>query len=550
MFPSAFSATTPHTTTSGSAVQSTFDGKAIFRILVVFLVVSTGALSAQTYADLYDFLGKPDGCCPQYSSVMAQGRDGNLYGITTTGGANNIGSVFKISPTGTHTALYSFDTTHGSTPIGGLVLGLDGNIYGTTELGGAHGFGNIFKITPAGVLTVIYDFTGGTDGGFPVSALIIGSDGNFYGTSHPGIAFRVTPAGVFTPIAKIPSESYGPLLLARNGSYYGVTEFAGTNTDGTIYKVTGKTSTTLYNFDGPHGAFPIGGLVEGSDGNLYGTTSAGGANNDGEIFRITPAGALTVLVNFDHLQPLLGYTAFAGLIAGNDGNLYGATIWGGDNGYGVIFQMTTAGAYSVLSSFYRPTGDGAYATPMQHTNGSIFGLTSRGGVGLDGVVYSFNTGLSPFAYLTSTSGLVGKSVGILGNGFSTVSSVTFNGTPASFHVISNTYMTTTVPSGETGFVMVTTTSGRLLSSKIFRVTPKIIGFNPTSGKVGDHITLSGTGLIQTTAMAVGGVRVTAFTVNSDLQITFVVPTGAKTGKVAVSTPGGTAISSETFTVTP
>jgi hypothetical protein len=146
--------------------------------------------------------------------------------------------------------------------------------------------------------------------------------------------------------------------------------------------------------------------------------------------------------------------------------------------------------------------------------------------------------------------LVGKSVGILGNGFSTASSVTFNGTPASFHVISNTYMTTTVPSGETGFVIVTTTSGRLLSSKIFRVTPKIIGFNPTSGKVGDHITLSGTGLIQTTAMAVGGVRVTAFTVNSDLQITFVVPTGAKTGKVAVSTPGGTAISSETFTVTP
>lgn len=355
---------------------------------------------------------------------------------------------------------------------------------------------------------------------------------------------------MFTPIAKIPSESYGPLLLAKNGSYYGVTEFAGTNTDGTIYKVTGKTSTTLYNFDGPHGAFPIGGLVEGSDGNLYGTTSAGGANNDGEIFRITPAGALTVMFNFDHHQSALGYTAFAGLIAGNDGNLYGATIWGGDNGYGVIFQMTTAGAYSVLTSFYRPTGDGAYATPMQHTSGSIIGLTSRGGAALHGVVYSFNTGLQPFAYLTSTSGLVGKSVGILGSGFATASSVTFNGTPASFHVLSNTYMTTTVPSGETGVVSVTTSSGQLLSSKIFKVTPKIIGFNPTSGKVGDTITLSGTGLIQTLAMAVGGVRVTTFAVNSDLQITFVVPTGAKTGKVAVLTPGGTAISSDTFTVTP
>ena len=262
MFLSAFSATIRRTKTSHSAVQSAFTDRGIFRILIVMLAVSGCTLSAQTYADLYDFLGKPDGCCPQYPSVMAQGRDGNLYGITTSGGANNIGSVFKITPTGTHTALYSFDTTHGSTPVGGLVLGLDGNIYGTTKVGGAHGFGNIFKITPTGVLTVVYDFTGGTDGGFPVAALIIGSDGNFYGTSHPGIAFRVTPAGVFTPIAKIPSESYGPLLLARNGSYYGVTEFAGTNTDGTIYKVTGTKSTTLYNFDGPHGAFPIGGLVD------------------------------------------------------------------------------------------------------------------------------------------------------------------------------------------------------------------------------------------------------------------------------------------------
>lgn len=174
MCPSAFSTRTLRTMTRGSVAQSTFAGRAIFRILIAFLVVSAGTLYAQTYTDLYNFLGKPDGCCPQYPSVMAQGRDGNLYGITTAGGANNLGSIFKITPTGTHTALYSFDTAHGSTPIGGLVLGLDGNIYGTTELDSAHGFGNIFKITPAGVLTVIYDFTGGSDGGFPVSALIIG----------------------------------------------------------------------------------------------------------------------------------------------------------------------------------------------------------------------------------------------------------------------------------------------------------------------------------------------------------------------------------------
>ena len=519
-------------------------------LVFVFLVLCTANLGAQDYVDLFNFTGTPGGCCPQYPSVMAQGRDGNLYGITTTGGANNLGTLFKITPTGTLTLLHSFDTAHGYTPIGGLTLGIDGNLYGTTESGGTLGFGTIFKITPAGVFTVLYNFTGNTDGGYPVSALIIGADGNFYGTSHPGVLFKFAPTGVFTAVAKIPSESFGPLVQAKNGSFYGVTEFAGTNTLGTIYKVTGTTSTTLYNFDGPHGEFPIGGLVEGSDGNLYGTTSAGGSANDGEIFRITPSGTLTVMVNFDHLNLFQsGYQTFAGLIAGSDGNLYGATIWGGLFGTGVIFEMTTSGAYTVLTSFDSPIGEGAYATPMESTSGSIFGLTSRGGTKLDGVVYRYDGGLPPFALPTTSAGLVGSSVGILGNGFSSASSVEFNGTPASFHVLSNTFMTATIPSGETGFVSVVTSSHTLLSNKIFKVTPKMTAFSPTSGKVGDSITLSGTGFIQTTSITVGGVKVTSFTVSSDLQVTIRVPTGAKSGKIVLTTPGGTATGPGTFTVT-
>jgi uncharacterized repeat protein (TIGR03803 family) len=527
--------------------------QATFGVLLLLFVLCAGALHAQTYADLFEFPGKPGGCCPQHPSLMAQGRDGNLYGITTTGGANNLGSVFKITPTGTLTQLFSFDTVHGSTPVGGLVLGLDGNLYGTTEFGGASGFGNIFKITPTGVLTVLYNFTGNstTDGGFPVSPLIVGPDGQYYGTTHPGIAFKVSATGVFTRIATIPSESFGPLLLATNGSYYGVTEFAGTNTLGTIYKVTGNTSTTLFNFDGPHGDFPIGGLVQGSDGNIYGTTSAGGSANDGVIFRITPTGTYTVVFNFDHVNQLdLGYQAYAGLIAGNDGNLYGTTIWGGSNGDGVIFQMTTSGAYSVLFNFDGTHGTGTYATPMEHTSGEFFGLTKRGGAPGNGVVYGFGTNLSPFISLTNPSGAVGGTVGILGKGFSTASSVKFNGTPASFHVLSNTYMTATVPSGETGFVSVTTGSGTLIGSKIFKVPPKIISFAPTSGKVGDSIVLAGTGLIQSEIVSVGGVKATSFTVNSDLQVTFKVPTGAKSGKISVTTPGGIATSTAIFTVTP
>ena len=525
---------------------------ASFTLGVLLLLFMGVTFSHAQYADLYEFGGKPGGCCPQHPSIMAQGRDGNLYGITSAGGSNNIGTIFKITPTGTFTQLYSFDTVHGSTPVGGLVLGLDGNLWGTTEEGGTNGFGNIFKITPSGTLTVIYNFTGNStvDGGFPVSPLIVGPDGQYYGTAHPGIAFKVSATGVFTRIATTPSESFGPLLLASNGSYYGVTEFAGTNTLGSIYKVTGTTSSALFNFDGPRGEFPSGGLVQGSDGNLYGTTTAGGTANDGVIFRITPTGTYTVVFNFDHVNQLaLGYQAYAGLIAGNDGNLYGTTIWGGSNGDGVIFQMTTSGAYTVLYNFDGTHGTGTYATPMEHTSGEIFGLTKRGGVLGNGVVYGFRANLPAYIALTNPSGAVGSSVGILGKGFSTATSVQFNGTPASFHVLSNTYMTATVPSGETGFVTVTTSTGMLTSNKIFKVPPKIISFSPTSGKVGDPIVLTGSGLIQTQKITVGGVAVTSYVVNSDSQVTFTVPNGAKSGKVVVTTPGGTTSSTASFTVT-
>jgi uncharacterized repeat protein (TIGR03803 family) len=523
----------------------------ILALIFLGILMCGQLLSAQGYSDLYDFPAHSGGCCPQHPSIMAEGRDGNLYGITSSGGNGNIGTIFKITPSGRYTQLYSFDTVHGSTPVGGLLLGLDGNLYGTTEEGGAYGFGNIFRISPTGALTVIHDFTGNstTDGGFPVSALIIGSDGAMYGTTHPGIVYRITQAGVFTRIATTPSESFGPLLLSSGGAYYGTTEFAGATQNGSIYKVTGSTSTILYSFDGPHGQFPIGGLVEGSDGNLYGTTTAGGTENAGVIYKITPTGTYTVLYNFSSKNYLFGYQAFAGLIAGSDGNLYGATIWGGTSGYGVIFEITTAGAYSVLTSFDAPDGDGAYATPMQHTNGAIFGLAKRGGLLGNGVVYGFNAALRSFALLTNTHGLVGGTVGILGTGFATASSVTFNGTPASFHVISNTYLTATIPSGETGFIAVTTSSGTLFSSKIFKVAPQVPHFSPPSGKVGDSVVLTGAGLIQTQSIGVGGVRVTSYTVNSDSQVTFTVPNGAKTGKIAVITPGGSAQSTTIFTVT-
>jgi uncharacterized repeat protein (TIGR03803 family) len=548
-----------------SSVVSTFSGERQLRnrvrsqirtswrsvgLLFLPLMFGLSIASAQTYSDLYEFSGKADGCCPAYPSVMAQGEDGNLYGITTAGGANNLGLVFKITPTGAYSTLYSFDTVHGSTPVGGLTLGADGNLYGMAEEGGAHGFGNIFKITPSGTLTVIYDFTGAADGGFPVSPLTLSTDGTFHGTSYPGVAFKVTTKGVLSVLHTIPTTSYGPLLQASDGNYYGTTEFGGTFSAGTVYKIVGTKVTTLYNFDGPHGSFPIGGLVQGADGYLYGTTTAGGGTNAGVIFKISTTGVLSVVVSFDNVHTSGGYQAYAGLIAGNDGNLYGATIWGGQFGDGVIFKLTTTGAYSVLYSFQSVGTDGAYATPIQHTNGALFGLTKRGGTLSNGGIYSLNDGITPFVSLVATLGPVGKKVGILGQGFSGASSVTFNGTPASFKVTSDTYMTATVPSGETGIVTVTTSSGTLFSRQIFKVTPKVVSFAPSTGKAGDSVVITGVGLIQASTITVGGVKVMAYTVNSDKQLTIKVPAGAKTGKIAVTTPGGKSTSTAVFTVTP
>jgi uncharacterized repeat protein (TIGR03803 family) len=521
-----------------------------FALLLCLLALCATPVMSQTYKDIFDFDGTTHGCCPQYPNAMAQGQDGNLYGTTPTGGSSNVGTVFKITPTGSLTVLYNFDITHGSTPNGGLVLGVDGNLYGTTEHGGAHAFGNIFMITPSGTLTVLYDFTGGKDGGNPLAPLVLGTDGNFYGTSYPGVAFKMSSKGVFTFLNKTPSVSYGPLTQGTDGAFYGTTEFGGSGSLGTVFKVAGKKVTTLFSFDTIHGSFPFGGLVQASDGNFYGTTSAGGSGNAGTIFKVTPSGTVTVLNNLDSAHPANGYQAYGGLVLGTNGTLYGSTIFGGSSGSGTLFEITTAGTYTVLSNFDGTHGAGAYATPLQHTNGKIFGLTARGGASSMGVAYSLDNGIAPFVLLTTTVGTVGKSVGILGGGLTGTTSVKFNGTSATFNVVSDTYLTAKVPAGQTGVVTVTTPSGTLSSSKIYRVTPKITSLTPTSGKVGSSVVIAGTGLIQAATITVGGVKVTAFTVNSDKQVTFTVPTGAKTGKVVITTPGGKATSSAVFTVTP
>jgi len=189
---------------------------------------------------------------------------------------------------------------------------------------------------------------------------------------------------------------------------------------------------------------------------------------------------------------------------------------------------------------------------MQHTNGKFYGSVESGGAnGLNGgVFYSLDMGLQPFASLVIWQGAKGKSVQILGQGFTGTSKVSFNGTSASFTVVSATYLTATVPAGATtGFITVTTPGATLTSNRKFYVLPTISSFTPTSGSVGTVVTITGNNLKGATKVTFGGVNATLFSVVSDTEITATVPTGAKTGKIQVTTTGGTAASSTSFTVT-
>jgi len=467
-------------------------------IVLVLCITTAIAAPAQTFNNLLSF-DATNGAQPWYGSLV-QGTDGNFYGTTSYGGTeDNYGTVFKITPAGTVTTLHLFDGKDGYWPFAALVQSTDGNFYGTTyyggEQGGVEGSGTVFEITPGGTLTTLHVFctqSGCEDGAYPAGPLVQATNGNFYGitvgggANGSGTVFKITPKGKLTGLYSFCSQTactdgggeWGSLVQATNGNFYGITG-GGANGEGVVFKITpaGK-FTTLYSFCSQtkcaDGAEPWGGLIQATNGNLYGTTEYGGANNYGTVFKITTAGKLTTLHSFDYND---GYRPFAGLAQATDGNFYGTTGWGGRGDYGAVFEITPGGTLTTLHSFCPEGGsctDGSYpfAGLMQATNGILYGMTSTGGTYNDGTVFSLSVGLGPFVETLPTSGKVGAKVIILGNNLKGTTSVTFNGTAATFTVVSNTEIKTTVPSGATtGPVQVTTPGGTLNSNVVFRVEP-------------------------------------------------------------------------------
>jgi uncharacterized repeat protein (TIGR03803 family) len=478
----------------------------LLRILVFGLAAAISS-PAQTFTTLVIFDGS-NGSQPELPPV--QGVDGNLYGVTSYG-ERSLGTVYRMTPEGVLTTLYNFCSQitclDGALPLSGLIQDVAGNLYGTTTTGGANKSGTVFKITIQGELTTLYTFCSQiacADGSNP-NGLLLATDGNFYGTTMIGGAnglgtiFKMTPQGVLTTLYSFCSQpncadgydsdqSFGTLIEGVDGNFYGTTDVGGSNAGaclnvgcGTAYKITPQGKfTTLHTFcskaNCPDGMTPYW-LIRGADGSFYGATGGGGSNQltGGTIFRLTTKGTLTTLYSFcaeancaDGQEPIY-------LAQGAGGaNFYGATFRGGPSaicpgGCGTLFEITSTGTLTSLHSFDRSDGDMAYGL-TQATNGTFYGTTSRGGGYTDGTVFSLATGLPPFVETLPQFGKVGSRIVILGTDLTGTTSVSFHGTAATFSVISSSEIRAVVPQGATtGAVVVTTPGGALSSNVVFRV---------------------------------------------------------------------------------
>ena len=519
---------------------------------IVALAAFSMSVHGQTYTELYNFDCVKVGCNPNQPGLLAQGQDGGLYSTMPTQISGD-GTVIGCSLAGLCNTIFQFtDVT--SSPTSGLSLGFDGNYYGTAETGGAGRTGTVFKVS-GGAMTVLHTFTDGTDGAYPWAPPVQAPDGNIYGVtyngSNPGKAYKITSSDVFSVLATLPSETQAPLIVGIDGKLYGTTPYGGDFNRGTVFQMTTKGIVKIIHSFGADGLVPIGPVMQASDGKLYGTTSGGGSFGQGIVYQVTTGGTYKVLHSFQTATEGTGSTT--GLVQGSDKFLYGVIAGGGVNALGSLYKVNTTGTtFAVLHSFDKLTGGTPFSTPTLHTNGTIYGVTHTGGSQNSpyGALYSFDAGLKPFASLVVIwSGKAGTLVGILGQGFSSATGVKFGSGAGTFTVVSDTYMIATAAAGATtGPVTVLEPGGNLVTPQTFKVIPTISGFSPAGGPVGTSVTISGMSLTQTTSVTFGGVKATSFTVNSNIQVTAIVPTGARTGKIGITTKGGTVTSSGKFTV--
>jgi uncharacterized repeat protein (TIGR03803 family) len=457
----------------------------------------TNSPSQIKFTSLLSFQGS-NGANPGYVKLV-QGKDGNLYG-TTEVSTGDAGTVFKITTAGKLITLHIFcvlgyPCVDGANPYAGLMLSSNGKFYGTTFYGGTSNDGTVFQITSAGKLTTLHNFAGATDGSQPEAAPI----------------------------------------QAANGLLYGPTSEGGSKNDGTLYEMTtaGKVNVSL-SFTGANGIYPYAKLLQGTDGNYYGTTGQVTSGN-GTIFAIKEAG-LTTLHTF-HGAPGGGFPV-GGLVQATNGNFYGTTTTGGGNlSGGTVFQITAAGKLTTIYSFCaKPDctdGSAPLATLIQATDGNLYGTTYHGGTNNT----SCNSGCGTIFRITTAGKLT-----TLYNFCS--QSLCADGSQPEGGLVQDT---------NGSFYGTTFYGGTVDVGTVYSLSVGLAPFVrtlPASGTAGASVIILGTNLTGATKVSFSGTAAKAFTIVSDTEITATVPTGAPTGMIEVTTPGGTLSSNQAFVIVP
>jgi uncharacterized repeat protein (TIGR03803 family) len=398
----------------------------ILALLLVSLVAANPA-AAQTsqFKVLHVFTRGTDGA---YPSALAVDTSGNLFGTTVQGGdlsacsTAGCGNVFELSQLNGHwgeRVLADFSWNEGlPQPVGPLVVDAKGNVYGATTEGGdpSCNCGEVFQLTRSGgvwTLNVLHTFLGAySDGQNPVSGLVQDSAGNIYGATEqggmygPGSIFELSPAtgGSWTfsiihsfGLAGDGGDPYGPISIDASGNLYGTTTGGGFFGYGTVFKFALNngtwTESTLYNFTLDYGMFQQpDGVVLGPDGNLYGATIFGGEFSLGTIYKLSPTNGLwsrTVLHTFSGDND--GAYPYGGLTVGPTGILYGTTGYGGLYGYGTVYKLVK-GAHgqwnqAILHNFLGTDGGQPSAGVVLDHSGNVYGVAVDGGADGGGTAF-------------------------------------------------------------------------------------------------------------------------------------------------------------------